>query len=73
MAVNNFKELEDKIISERGSGDEETKKKVNANIGFFGFISTLLELYLPKVGEVLKSMAGENEVPKKNNNQSEKE
>ena len=65
MAVNNFKELQNQIIEERGSGDELTKKKVSSNIGFFNFISTLIDLYLPKVGDVLKSMAGENEVPDK--------
>jgi hypothetical protein len=65
MAVNNFKELESQIIEERGSGDEDTKSKVNSNIVFINFISTLIDLYLPKVGDVLKSMAGENDAPNK--------
>ena len=55
MSKNSFKDLEDLYVQERGDASSETKKKVNANINLFGFVSNLIELYIPKVGSVLQS------------------
>jgi hypothetical protein len=50
---NNFKELEKRTIEGRVRSQEETKKKINSNIQFFGFVSSILDVYVPKVGSVL--------------------
>jgi hypothetical protein len=55
VTKNSFKELEEIYIKERGNASEKTKKKISANIGLFGFIGHLIELYLPSAGQVLKS------------------
>ncbi len=55
MNKNSFKELEELQILERGKGSSITKKNINANINLFGFISELIQLYLPKAGSVIKS------------------
>ncbi len=52
---NNFKELEKLAIQNRLRPQEETKKKINANIHFFGFVSSILDVYLPKIGSVIMS------------------
>ncbi|MFN8338685.1 MAG: hypothetical protein U0T36_06665 [Saprospiraceae bacterium] len=55
MNKNSFKELEALQIKERGNGSSITKKNISANINLFGFISELIQLYLPNAGSVLKS------------------
>jgi hypothetical protein len=50
---NNFKELERMHIQGRIRPQEETKRKINANIHFFGFVGSIVDVYLPKVGEVI--------------------
>lgn len=55
MSRNSFKELEELEIQDRGNGSSVTKKNINANINLFGFISELIQLYLPKAGSVIKS------------------
>ena len=55
MSKNSFKDLEDLYVQERGDASSETKRKVNANINLFSFVSNLIELYIPKVGSVLQS------------------
>ena len=52
---NNFKELEKLNIEGRLRSKDETKKKINANIHFFGFVSSIIDVYLPKVGGVIKA------------------
>jgi hypothetical protein len=55
MSKNSFKELEELYTKDRNNAFIETKKKINANINLFGFISNIIDLYVPKVGNVLSS------------------
>jgi hypothetical protein len=52
---NNFKELEKLTIQNRVRSQEETKQKINSNIHFFGFVSTILDLYVPQIGKVISA------------------
>jgi len=54
---NSFKELEALYIQQRGPGAEDTKNKIEANMKFFGFVCDVLELYIPKVGNVIQSLS----------------
>ncbi len=60
MEKNSFKELEELYIMERGNGSEVTKDKIEANIHLFGFISNLIDVYLPKAGNVIQSLGSFN-------------
>jgi hypothetical protein len=62
---NNFKELEKLNIQNRLRSTNETKQKINANIHFFGFVSSVLDVYLPKVGVVITSFGTAASRPEK--------
>lgn len=55
MNNNSFKDLEDLYIKERGSASDKTRQNIGSNINLFGFISNMIDLYIPKAGEVIKS------------------
>ncbi len=55
MGQNNFKELEKIQIESRENKNDKTKQNINSNINFFGFVSNIIDLYLPKLGNVLTS------------------
>lgn len=55
MGQNNFKELDRLNIENRGDNKDKIKKNINSNISLLGFISNLIDLYLPKVGNVIQS------------------
>lgn len=68
MDKNSFKELEILNIKKRKDNGDEVKKNLGANIHLFNFVSNLIDLYIPKVGNVIQSF-GENTKsgPNKNN------
>lgn len=51
---NSFKELEKMYINDRGKGSVETRHKIESNIHLFGFISDLIDVYLPKAVNVIQ-------------------
>lgn len=55
MGQNNFKELEKILVESRSKNSDKTKQNINSNINFFGFVSNIIDLYLPKLGNVLTS------------------
>jgi len=55
MGQNNFKELEKILVESRSKNSDKTKQNINSNISFFGFVSNIIDLYLPKLGNVLTS------------------
>ncbi len=55
MGQNNFKELEKILVESRSKNSDKTKQNINSNINFFGFVSNIFDLYLPKLGNVLTS------------------
>ena len=55
MKKNSFKELESLYIQGRSTGAQETRQKIS-NIHLFGFISNILDVYLPKAGNVIQSL-----------------
>lgn len=58
MGKNSFQELEKLFIQERQvQMHEETKSKIESNIHTFSFISNLIELYVPKVVNVIQSLS----------------
>ncbi|MFZ1749035.1 MAG: hypothetical protein WAU01_02535 [Saprospiraceae bacterium] len=56
MSKNSFKELEALHIKERGDHSEQIKSNIGDNISLFGFISNLIEVYIPRVGHVIQAM-----------------
>ena len=54
---NSFKDLEKLYITERENAGDKTKHNIGSNINLFGFVSNVLELYIPKVGDVIKSLS----------------
>jgi hypothetical protein len=60
MDKNSFKELESLYIKDRGTGSKETLQKIESNIHLFGFISNIIDLYLPKAGNVIQSLGSFN-------------
>lgn len=57
MEKNSFKELEALYIKERGDGQEQTRQKIESNIQLLGFISNVLDLYVPKAGSVIQTLS----------------
>lgn len=57
MEKNSFKEMEAQYINERGDGSKETFQKIESNINLFAFVSNILELYLPKAGNVIQALS----------------
>jgi hypothetical protein len=57
MNNNGFKELEELYIKERGNAGEQTKHNIGSNINLFGFVSNIIDLYIPKAGDVIKSIS----------------
>ena len=55
MSKNNFKDLENLNIENRVDNQNITKNILNSNIHFFGLISSIIDLYLPKIGRVIVS------------------
>lgn len=49
MKVNNFKELERLMISNRAGDGDITKQQIGHTTGIFRFIGNLVELYLPRM------------------------
>lgn len=49
-----FKEYMDRLIQQRLKND--TKNNVNQNIKTFSLISSMLELYIPRVGDIFTSI-----------------
>ncbi len=66
MDKNSFKEIEEFYIKERGNGSEVTRHKIESNIHFFSFISNLIDVYLPKAGNVIQSLGSFNHTVKDN-------
>ncbi|MBK8055905.1 MAG: hypothetical protein IPK35_22205 [Saprospiraceae bacterium] len=62
MKKNSFKELETLYIQGRSTGAQETRQKIESNIHLFGFIANILDLYLPKAGNVIQSLGSFNTV-----------
>lgn len=60
MYNNSFKELESLYIKDRGTGSQETREKIESNIHLLGFIGNILDLYLPKAGNVIQSLGSFN-------------
>lgn len=61
MNKNNFKELEEILISKRPDDGQQTMTNLNTNIGMFGLASNLVDLFLPKVFNVIsKSLENNN-------------
>jgi hypothetical protein len=60
MDKNSFKELESLYIKDRGTGSQETLQKIESNIHLFGFVSNIIDLYLPKAGSVIQSLGSFN-------------
>jgi hypothetical protein len=56
MSPNSFKELDRINIENRKTNGDNIKSNLNSNIKLFSFVSDILEIYLPKVGEVFTSM-----------------
>lgn len=65
MNKNSFKDLENLYIKERENSGDQTKLNITANINLFGFMSSLIDLYIPKAGNVLKSFGTYSGRPKK--------
>ena len=61
MGQNNFKELEKILVESRSKNSDKTKQNINSNINFFGFVSNIIDLYLPKLGNVLTSFDSSSE------------
>lgn len=57
MEKNSFKELEELYIKERGNDGSEIRQNLGSNIQLFSLISNLIDLYLPKAGGVIQSLA----------------
>jgi hypothetical protein len=58
MAINNFKELARQQEREIGSPPEEIRNNLVGNINLFQFIGEIIELYLPKVFNLIVRMSG---------------
>ena len=61
MGQNNFKELEKILTENRDKNSDKIKSNINSNINFFGFVSNLIDLYIPKMGKVFTSFDNSNE------------
>ncbi len=55
MGQNNFKELEKILTENMENNSANTKQNINSNINFFGFVSNIVDLYIPKMGQVFTS------------------
>ncbi|KXK39000.1 MAG: hypothetical protein J5I52_10055 [Saprospiraceae bacterium] len=56
MEYNNFKMLDDLNISERApSGKEKTKTNIQTNLEFLNLLGNILDVYVPRAGEVILS------------------
>lgn len=70
MNKNNFKELEEILIANRPDDGQKTMTNIKSNISMFGLASNLIDLFLPKVFNVIsKSLDNnntkpENQIPK---------
>lgn len=70
MGNNSFKDLEELYIKDRGNTSDQTKKNIGSNINLFNLISNMIDLYIPKAGDVIKSFGSfPNDSKPKNENQ----
>jgi len=60
MAVNNFKRLEDDQLSRNPQAPPKVEERIGSSMGFIRMVSNVLELYIPRVFEVLVTMTGGN-------------
>jgi len=58
MAGNNFKRLEEEQLRRNPEAPEQVGRGVDSSIGFINIVSNVLELYLPRVFDMLVTMSG---------------
>jgi hypothetical protein len=58
MRVNNFKELEKEEMKNLDPSLKRIKSSVNSNLGIFQFIGDMVEMFLPKLANILVSLTG---------------
>lgn len=66
--MNNFQRLQEEqelIYDKTGTSQ---KKSVEGTLSSFKFIANIIEVYLPKVGDLLIGLAGGNKDARKNSN-----
>jgi len=73
MGVNNFKKLEEMELQKVASiNTESIKNGISSNMGSIRFVTNIVELYFPKVVDVILGMmgVGSGSVEKEKNNNS---
>jgi len=58
MAENSFKQLEKENAAHFEDHDQKIKENINHSIGFFHFISDIIDLFIPKVVGIFLSISG---------------
>ena len=58
MRVNNFKELEREEIRNIDPSIEKIKSNVNSNLGIFQLIGEMVEMFLPRLLNMIVSLTG---------------
>lgn len=58
MSTNNFKKLEEHSRGSQPVAPPEIKRNVQSSLGLINYVSKVVELYIPKVFQMLISLAG---------------
>ncbi len=62
--MNNFQQLQQKHINEYEQSGATGKKNVEGMLSSFKFIASIIEVYLPKLGNLLIAFSGGTTQPK---------
>lgn len=58
MSTNNFKKLDEHSRGSRPVAPKEVRRNVEGSLGFISYVGRIVDLYIPKVFQVLISLAG---------------
>ena len=61
---NNFKKLEEDLISRHGEPPSKVKKNIDSTFGIFRIMADILDLFIPKMIQLFVNLAGGEKNPK---------